>query len=874
MLLVGCVDLALGVTLHCSEPLSFVTNIYEAVMLSCTRVTRIPVLVVLLLGVACSDDTTTPQQTPQGEVGVDASTDTDTNADSDATPDEQAEATVDQPTVSSPISGAVTGSPVEVIGEGEPDALVTIELHHGDDILGDVSTTAGSDGAFRGSVAFESVDGGSDLALHVVQTTAQGTSAATVVDLVQGAVPDPPTLESPQDEGFVSTPLPVRGNTEPGATVFLTLREDDSILAQATTTALVDGAFSYTLEFARPEPNSELTLSVVAENEFGESDSTVVGVVFLSRTLAGTVEQTSDTVSGTEIFVSLLSAPNDYLEPLQTQILTITDPELRAVEPFTFDVVPGTYYIRAFRDVAVDGEPDGYPSVVEPQSGAVEVVVDDDVADVVIELVDSGLGADGSPFRSFDAHTLSQAIDHTANEGCGGLSARFVLVLDPDVDVEMTAPLVRTPDGRDLTLLDDGACEDREGSSGSFDDHPDDSFFTAGTSSVDDLDGGLFVLHSRLVDSDFLHIEADTINVVPLRRHVYLTRPSGADSITSTRPTLVWAGATEGAWVRPTVFTSGEPIYGEWTQDGEYTLEEQIADDSLVSVSFLIADSDPEGGDVDAYARSSRSTFVRDAHGDTAIEVEGSIRNTTGLVGNINIKLHGTDGLIGAITIDSESEFYQIAILPQENSDTTLEAFIEVDDVQVPVHLGDIPINGVDLSEDASGIDLWFRPLIRTISPVDDQSGVGNTPTLVWEDSSDIVPDGPFQHVISMQDLSSYEGGDYTPEAIWIVAGSQTSFDISDPPLHFDMLAAVMCGEEDGVLSADGSCSVEVPTSLSDLSANSGWSWAVMINIECDFDAWANRGDSDDYDVNTLVNCLFNTEASFAGTGVRMFSTD
>ena len=832
-------------------------------MLSCTRVTRISILLVLLFGVACSDETTPPQGTQ--EVGVDRSTDTEP----DSTSDEQAEVTVDQPTVSSPVSGARVVSPVEVVGEGEADAVVSIEVHHDDDVLGNVSTTAGSDGTFQGSVAFESGDSGAALALHVVQTTDDGTSAATVVDLVQGALPGPPTLESPQDDGYVTTPLSIRGTTEPEATVSFTLKEGDTVVVEATTTSSAVGAFSHSLEFTRPEPNTELTLAVVAENEFGVSEPTVVNVTFLSRTLSGEIQQTPHAVDGRQIYVSLLSSPNDYLDPLQTSVLTVENPEDHANEPFTFEVVPGTYYIRAFHDLPNDGEPDGYPSFSEPQSGAVEVDVDEDVTDVVVVLRDLDLGDAGGPLRSFDAYTLSEDHQNVLNDACGGVTVRFELRVNPDSDIEITPPVVRAPDGSDLELLDDGYCEDREGSSGSFDDEADDSVFTAGTSSVDEVDGGLYLLHSRFVDSDFIHIEPDTINVVPLRRHVYLTRPSGAEPVASATPTLIWAGASEGAWVLPVVFRAGGPIYGEWTQDSEYTLEEDLADDTLVSVNFLVADNDPSDGDVNAYARSGESIFIRDADGDSTVTVRGSIRNNSGLIGNINIEAYGMEGEAGKVTVDSDSDSYQMALLPQTTGETSLEAFIEVNDM----HTADVSIRGLDLSEDRSGVDLVFTSVFGLVSPADAQTEVGDTPTLVWEDVSGTVPDGPFQYVVFMQEVNAE---DDVPDAGWVVPGSQTSFDLSDPPVHLDMLAAFTCIEAEGVLAADGSCSADATASVTDLSGDSDWAWRVSVQVGCDFDDWVAQTDSDENDVNDFIDCFFpfDEEAGFALSPLWMFATD
>ncbi len=753
---------------------------------------------------------------------------------------------------------------------GEADATINFEVVGNEEVLGTGSVTANSDGEFIATVHFDDIDRGDELELRVTQTTADGVSPARSVDLVQWGVPDAPTVESPEADAFVASPLNVTGTTEPGATVSLTVKQGTAVVGDTSVEAGGDGSFAGSIEFTAPEPNAELVVSVVAENEIGESEATTVDVVFLSVNVSGHVVLSELGSPGT-VYVSVTTSSDEYLDTLQRVGITIDNPDTTENVDFSLDVAPGTYYLRAFHDLENEGQSDGYPSLLEPQSSVVEVEVDEDLSEVVIELADPGLGEGRPPYELFDAFIFSDDPDSNWDEySCAGISLRLQLTANTEVELDASEPMVRAPNGDDLELVDDGDCLNPSPDSGSYDEQPDDNIFSAGFDSPSRAQGGLYLMHYTLTGTDFIHVEGDEVSTDHFSREVYLTRPAGNVAITSGTPTLIWAGQNEGAWVRPFVSLSEEEfIQGPWTQDGEYTLEEDVTDDYLTLVTFEVADANPDEGDIDAWASSDLSAFIRDADGGDTVTLSGAIRNNSGVEGNIHIRVEGADGLAGSIVVESGENSYEMAVLSTEGNESELYAYIEVEGRRQ----SEISVRDLSLAEDRSGLDLIFPVAVDfgLVSPTDGETGVSDTPTFSWDDASDAVPGDSFQYAVDL-----YQTGADPDDAdgIWVVDGSETSFDLGDPSSHLDGVLVFGCIDNDGTF-AEGECSSDVPSSVSDLSEATNWSWSVKVFSGCDFSDWEDDNDTNTNDINDYVDCMMGlTEDSFVSTEVWSFSTD
>lgn len=815
----------------------------------------------------CGDETTPPTDNTDTGFFPDTGGNGDAAADADDidTGDisvEVVETVVPSPLILAPTPGARVVSPIEVSGSGEANASIDVTLDGPGGELAAISGTAGDDGAFAVAVTFEAAARGDTLTLAVQQTTDTGTSAPTVVNLVQAAGPESPIVTLPTEGGAISNPLLITGTSEPGTTVHAELGVGAQVLGQTNVDVGGTGDFRMNLDYPDTDQGTELVLTLIAENEFGESEPVVTNVVVRSHIISGATLQEGVGDDGLDIHVALFASADEYLEPLYAVVHELQEGHT-GVE-FEFEVASGTYYLRAYRDVDATGPRHGYPQLWDPQSGPIEVVVDDaDVSDLAPTLVDTGARL-APPIKEVDVMIWNEGWESgRSGSPCEGLSARAFVVVDPASEVAFSDPLVRTPRGADLVFGDSGDCHQAE--TVHFDTRADNDVHTAGFLAPTEADSGEYLMHYTIADGDFVHIYPDEVEFNRITRDVFLTSPAGSDPVFIPRPTFEWDSPGEGLWFEGHVRTEDDFFAVGPSQDTSFRLDNDLPDDTRVSVVIRTTDSDPSEGDVDAVSLSHTNMVWTDFDGDDTVFLTGDVENNT--LENAPVRVvvrHSGDTILSTIGQPSSDGSYAVAVPRQEEAGSHVSAYLAVNDEAFSA----LSFLNVDLTGDAA-IDLTFEPKVQLLSPADGQSGVGLQPVLVWADIADSMPEGDsYQYMVT---LRKHDTTDTFSEGLWTVPSGILSFDFAHPPISVDSLAIETCLADGGELSGR-MCNGPQRTGTLDLSASEGWTWSVDVLLGCEFADYLDNVDADESGVNDFIECRLDAgNATFAGSGPRLF---
>ena len=383
--------------------------------------------------------------------------------------------------------------------------------------------------------------------------------------------------------------------------------------------------------------------------------------------IRGTVSQTSGPNGGTEVRVMLFDSQDQVLEPLQQQILTASDGVPLPETAYEFTVPDGaTYTVRAFRDssdMSTDA-PDGHPTLcLDAQAPGLPVAVaGSDRTGQDLQLDDT---CSAASYEQFNALALNETADRFApiydagsdgwveGEGlCGGYYM-YVQVLHVTGDLsDLTAPVVRLPDGSELELLDDGGCGQtvHDNTSLSYDWYSGDGAFSRGIPDPDNTYRGDYVLHYRNTNQDLIHSAVDRVDPVVLKLHrgTYLNDGYGTNGNNSLKPTMTWdavsGAAYYGVMVQKADLSENDTDTRVVT-DCSYTVGNggsfELDDHAAVLVWVDAYDADPRSEDVDACSRGVFNYFVTDLDGSNTVAFCGNLSNSSGATGDYLVLARG-----------------------------------------------------------------------------------------------------------------------------------------------------------------------------------------------------------------------------------------
>jgi hypothetical protein len=557
---------------------------------------------------------------------------------------------------------------------------------------------------------------------------------------------------------------------------------------------------------------------------------------------------------GDGVYVYLYRDPEEILDPLDEVEIPVSSGAMLDYgdAPFSFFVVPGTYYLRAYRDAygpdwsSQDGLPTLGFDAQAPLTNGIDVTVGTVNHDVTLydtEWVDH--------YGGFQAYTYNESAEAEppwtevgGEESWGyGLVGGYYLKMDvmdyydPYYTGTLSAPMVKVPtvvhepagiDPYDdiVALLDDGGASWQVGDNRnlSYDWMLNDNTYSFGIPDPDSSHAGDYVFHYTNTDSSqsYFHIQVDNIDpVVKLDRNIVLTYPTGAAALTSLNPTLTWTAVPDAAQYNISVQSvDGGMTYGEWnsTTTNSYTLMNPLVDDTAYMVRISVYDSIETWIDYDAYTESSDNMlFIVDVDGMDTVTISGSITNNSGASGDYLIQGSGNEeqnwGQQSAMVVDSSADSYSLAVFKDFSSQGYITFCIDVDGTGDPgtsvnESYSSIYYRELDCSSDVV-VDINFNPPVFLLLPEDYARNTGNTPTFSWQDYSPSAPSGEWCYVfICMSDMA-----DDFPEIVWSVSNAITSFDMSSPPAaSLDLLDILGMG-----------------SSLLDLSSADSWQWDVGV---------------------------------------------
>ena len=730
----------------------------------------------------------------------------------------------------------------------------------------------------------------------VTDTAGDAPDGGDVTPDAVAEAPAPPVIVEPADSAEVASPVRVAGTGEVGAAVDVRVLEEQTEVGSQSGVVNDAGEFALSVAYEAPESGTTLTISVTLTNDVGTSDPTEVSVVHQSWTLSGQVSQTGGVPEGSWVHVRLFDDPDAILGHLQEVTVSATDGESLPDTGYSFTVANGEYYVRAFRDSGgPGGEADEQPTLgvdaQAPASAAIEV----DGADAsapALELVEPPSGT----FGDFDGYAFNQTAQARPPEYqdppdsdnwvegsglCGGFYL-FLQVHSPDAS-GVTPPRVMTPGGSLLELLDDGGCADaHDNSASSYDLGSDDGQYSYGLADPDDSDSGEYLFHYRDETLDLIHIESDAIDVVRLPRDVFLTAPTGA-AAADPGDELTW-DAVPGASV---YYLTIEGVDDELVGSGPLTEprfqpENPLADDSAFAVRLQYADATiGEGADRDAEAHTVTSYFFTDGDGDNTITISGGIQNDSGISGRVLVfavdrERHARESSV--VLPPDSTEFSLRTLAAEAAGDTILQATLDAtgsgDRQDEGNGLYEANYDRLDGTTDIEQ-DIVFAVPPALIAPEDGASGVGDTPTLTWEDYTPHAPDGPW--LVGLFLGSELQGG--FPDIIWGLPAGATSFDMSAPPEGagaYDLVMALACADAGGEVGHQECVGADVDGNLLDLSSATGWGWGVTI-IRCDYQAYVDGTDDDENDQDDTTDCVLAAvmgQQLYATSGEWNFTTE
>ncbi|QQR88985.1 MAG: hypothetical protein IPJ88_12255 [Myxococcales bacterium] len=808
------------------------------------------------------------------------------------------------PTITAPIEDAVVGSPVLVTGTGLAGATIDVTVSAADSQIGTGTSAVDGNGNFSVTVDFTEQDNGTELVISVTQSTSDGRSEAVTVSVTQGLVPDAPSISSPEANDEIDSPVTVTGSGEAGLSLTVELLEQSTSLAMAEATVGTDGNFSVDLSYTDVAPGTELSIRAYQSNALGDSAPTSVSVTQFSRTLSGTVEQTSGSNLGDKVYVRLYPSAQST-EALQSVTIDATSGILLPSTPYSFDVGRGTYFVRAFRDIVGPDEQPTLPGDPQSVASSAVIIADTDMSGTNLSIVDASSAKYYYSFNVYAYHESGEArtpeLESPANSGnfvpgsgqCRGFYMFATALISNSADeAQLSAPTVKHPSGDLVVLKDDGACDyqvaDNTGSS--YDEHLDDQRYSYGWADPTQDDAGDYVFSFRDTLLDFIHVEVDNIETVTkLDRTVALTSPTGA-SASGLDPSYTWntvAGAVTyyaSIWgnsyssdIGPTLSTSGTAT--------------TLIDDTSYRVTIQAVDMDTiAGDDYDARVQGMESYFVTDSGSDSSITISGSITNNTSVTAPIAIRVRDEDSE-SSVYLDAASTAYSLVNLTSLSSDSTqVSAFLDADGTGDPDTLANSPyridFDGLDGSANITQNLVFNEPVLLT-APAEGATAVGDTPAFSWQSyaNSSSAPTGAWAYGFF---VDAANGSDGIPDILWALPSTATSFDFASPPAAtaaVDLQFVASCIEGGGVYDSgtgpgDASCTGASPAAASnpsDLSSATDWTWGMVV-LECDFADYTNNTDLNTNDIDDFIECVVPVLQSGGGLYARSvdqtFSTD
>lgn len=772
------------------------------------------------------------------------------------------------------------------------------------------SIDANADDAGQSDAA--SLDSGSDA----------GMDAAVEEDAA--TVPAAPTITGPDADSEVSDSITVTGTGEPGATVTVEVSNaNNDVLGSASGSVDSNGDFSVELSYSGADDGAHLSVSVSQSNSVGRSEASSVEVINKNLyDLGGIVSQAGSVFFGDKVYVRLYDSPDEILHYIDEQVITVSvGSRVPDNTSYNFRVANGSYHVRAFRDsfgpmsqFGPSPLPDGQPTLGSDDQAPGKAVVISNADSINNDLVMNEAQNQNDRFAVFLAYTLNasaEAVPPYYQDGqnwvpgtglCGGYYLRFdAWRIDSANPVNMTLPLIETPDGSTLTMLSDSGCSEtvHDNSNNSYDRDEDPNSFSYGIPNPTDALAGDYTFYYKQKSEDLIHVQVDHFDSMQkLGRRVIVTSPTGASANANMRPTITWeAIANAGAYKvelhsLDNTYTNAPNGEDNVVTTNSYNLANPLPalDDNMAyRINIIVWDTDPTaGGDFDALAFGTQNTFVTDADGNDSVTISGTIVNNSSASGRIllsgSIRMHGDEQQAASLWLpDASTTSYQL-VLPKA-SDTeacdnipnnlvrdctsslngpcddiedngvddctgSLLGFIDIDEsgqiwsMNGPRHNFVDSKEYLDLRDDVSDVDLHFTEPVLLSSPIDGASDVTVHAHFQWQDyastAAGYLPTWPWSYIIYFSPSGSLNGD--LPENIWGLPATATNFDLANPPSGTDSFDVVNLASSGAKSSAD-------------TLTTGDWQWAVMV-MECDYQAYVDNTDADNSGTDDYAECL------------------
>ncbi|MCA9667936.1 MAG: hypothetical protein KC503_20200 [Myxococcales bacterium] len=578
--------------------------------------------------------------------------------------------------------------------------------------------------------------------------------------------------------------------------------------------------------------------------------------------ISGTVTQFGGPNSGTDVYIRLYDSndPTRILDHIAERRINVISGQNVGTEAFTFTVPNGTYYLRAFRDDGGRiGAPDGQPTLItDAQSRSLAVTVNGaNSTGNSLSLVAAGNTTDF--YSNFNVKTVNIGdarppigdVNNIRIAGpgrCGG----FIMSIGVErngTTSALTPPRVRMPNGTNVTLLDDGGCNDTvlDNSNSSYDTNANDNTFSYGVPTPQASSVGNYALFYHQSTDDFIHIEIDNIaSIVELSRQRVLTSPTGAARNTTLSPTLTWQSVPNATYYDVEI-SSTDGQYDNFNDatrlrtTTSYTPSPNLLDDKCYQVTIRATDADPNTGDVDAESFAVAGYFCTDVDGAQSITLSGSLNNNTAVGGPIQIYVNANEFFRASVRLATNATTWTASVLAGAAGDGSIEAFIDTAGSMTFAtpenrRLG-LTLTGTDFSSTAT-LNLALNP-----GPTLNQPGPWATvtsirPTLSWNDYNNVAnrPTGAWSYLLTVGDANNSQ------LARIVLPSTTQSFDMSNLPARtawFDLVSLATCESNGGTFSV-AATGQPVCTGAGDtpsqtvLVAGTLYDWQVSV-IECDF---------------------------------------
>ena len=766
---------------------------------------------------------------------------------------------VPAPTVTTPISGSAVDSPLTISGRARPDDRISLVLTQNGATWVQASALTEQDGTWSATIRFAAGTG--SVVLEATAVVDGQRSTPIRVDLVSDGGDgsfNPLSITVPVDQAPVYGSVTIRGRATANAAVSAVAETTEGLVGGAATVAGDSGAFEMQLEYDdRVDPGDLITLELVQTIDGRDSVPITVGVVHGSTTrLAGTVSDPQAHMGG-DVYVRAYHADADgLLFVAEQRIATASNAAFQDLD-FSLDVPAGEYLIRAFRDAGgADGfGPDGEPTLgSDAQSTAASVTVTETSAPAVELTIEPPAAVALVPFFNvYSRHESSQRYtptgpNQTPGQGeCGGFYMRIEVHPNGGSGGSLGTPRVRLPNGAIVTLLDDGGCGERaNNTASSYDLQPDDEQFSYGIPDPGSDLAGKYV-YARVHDgSGQLGVMTDTIDEVQrLSRRVVLQAPTGAQRVTTLRPTFRWNEVPDAAGYRIAIF--GPQSYNApFVADDTWTLDTDLVDGVSFEVRLDAADANPDRGeDVDAEALGIRNRFVVDTTGTHSVEVSGTIDNAvTELEAPIQV-VAGSDFFADStLWLPYDATAFSIVALRANQAQTGyVEAFVDTDgsgDIDGPNRGYRATVQDLDLTAaTTTPVSLRFVEPIETRTPAPGAVLTETQPNFTWETYDD-APSEPWSWVLYVQPSDSV--GDGPPPNLYGLPSTVTSYTLGQlrDVRDIGLLARCVGGDPTDFDFMSWTCQQAVAPSVSTLASGT-WRWGLVI-VPCGFES-ATYGD-------------------------------